>query len=150
MARWLKGVCLSLAALRPDNEHDQHPASISRCAGECFCEGMILWIQSWSRLRAAVFVNLVAMRDAISNKINDFPVLREENLRILQTASYLWHSAHNCPVFAMLLFQRVCSLHPLRQNDTLFEPRSCFGGHITRTFGMENSTQTPQVSWLFG
>ena len=41
-------------------------------------------------------MNLVAMRDAISKRNNAGPVLRGENLNILQTASYLWHSAHNC------------------------------------------------------
>ena len=62
--------------------------------------------QSWLRLRAAVFVNLVAMREAISNKINNGPVLRDENLQVLQRATFLWHSAHNCFMFASQM--RLC------------------------------------------
>lgn len=48
------------------------------------------------RLRAAVFVNLVAMRDAISNSRNDGPVMCPQNIQTLQNASFLWHSARNC------------------------------------------------------
>jgi hypothetical protein len=47
------------------------------------------------RLRAAVFVNLVAMRAAMSDSSNTGVKLTDSNLQMLQRANYLFHSAHN-------------------------------------------------------
>ena len=48
------------------------------------------------RLRAAIFVNLVAMRASMSRKRNPGRLLMSpENLRILQSACFLYHCAHN-------------------------------------------------------
>ena len=47
------------------------------------------------RLRAAVFINLVHMREAISLKNNNFCTLSITNLQKLQRANYLYHCALN-------------------------------------------------------
>lgn len=46
------------------------------------------------RLRASVFINLVAMRSFMSDSRNSKIRLTEENLEGLQRACYLFHSAH--------------------------------------------------------
>ncbi|CAL1127365.1 unnamed protein product [Cladocopium goreaui] len=51
--------------------------------------------QMFSMLRAAVFVNLVAMRAAMSDSSNTGVKLTDSNLQMLQRANYLFHSAHN-------------------------------------------------------
>lgn len=136
LARWLKGICLSVAAAQPTNEHAQQLVHSSGIAGRskfvssCF--------QCWPRLRASIFVNLVAMRDAISKRNNDGPVLRSENLKALQTASYLWHSAHNCFMLADQCFFWNENFRLL----LLTHPRFGVGSHIGRTIAMENSTET--------
>lgn len=144
LARWLKGICLSVAAAQPTNEHAQQLVHSSGIAGGS--KFVSINFQSWSRLRAAIFVNLVAMRDAISKRNNDGPVLRGQNLKALQTASYLWHSAHNsfmfADLFAFFLWNKslwfLCLTHP----------RFGVGSHIGRTVAMENSSETSQVLWL--
>lgn len=66
MARWLQGICLGIAAASPDSEHAQ--------------------------LGAAVFVNLVLMRKAMSGVGILMP---DENLRQLRSANYLFHASLN-------------------------------------------------------
>ena len=47
------------------------------------------------RLRASIFVNLVAMRSAVGKGRNDWCVLKPQNLSLLQRANFLLHSALN-------------------------------------------------------
>ena len=47
------------------------------------------------RLRAAVFVNLVAMRRAMTCPTNRHAQLQAANLECLQKSCYLFHAAHN-------------------------------------------------------
>ena len=47
------------------------------------------------RLRAAVFVNLVAMRDAMSLSNNPTTLLTKPNLEQLRKACFLFHAAYN-------------------------------------------------------
>ena len=47
-------------------------------------------------MRAAVFVNLVAMHKAMDAHDNGHLKMSRHNLEILQKANYLFHSAHNC------------------------------------------------------
>lgn len=82
LARFLKGITLTLAHRYPDDEHAQSLAEWLGC-------GLFL------RLRAAVFVNLVGMREAISLSQNPGVLLEERNVKMLQSAAYLWHSAFN-------------------------------------------------------
>lgn len=53
------------------------------------------------RLRAAIFVNLVAMRKSLSLKQG--PIMQEDNLQKLQQASFLYHAAHNCVLLQVCL-----------------------------------------------
>ena len=48
------------------------------------------------RLRASLFVNLVAMRSSMSRDRNAGPVLDVENRSVLTRSIFLLHSAHNC------------------------------------------------------
>ena len=45
------------------------------------------------RLRAAVFINATAMRDAVN--LRQGPLLTPTNLKKLETSNYLFHSALN-------------------------------------------------------
>ena len=47
------------------------------------------------RMRASLFVNLVAMRSALSSRTNPPVHLTDANLRLLQKSVYLFHSAHS-------------------------------------------------------
>ncbi|CAL1137508.1 unnamed protein product [Cladocopium goreaui] len=67
LARWLMGITVAIAEQRPQDIHAQ--------------------------LRAAVFVNAVAIRQAVS--LQHGIVLPPESLQKLQTANYLFHSALN-------------------------------------------------------
>ncbi|CAL1132352.1 unnamed protein product [Cladocopium goreaui] len=69
LAKWLESVTVLVAERKPHDEHAQ--------------------------LRAAVFVNLVAMRAAMSDSSNTGVKLTDSNLQMLQRANYLFHSAHN-------------------------------------------------------
>lgn len=67
-----------------------------------------------SRMRAAVFINLVNMRRAMSSPDNPCVGLTPHNLEQFQKANYLFHSAHNCTLFefclvslVMLCFQKL-------------------------------------------
>lgn len=46
------------------------------------------------RLRAAVFINACAIRDAVT--LRQGPILTPSNMQKLETANYLFHSALNC------------------------------------------------------
>ena len=65
-------------------------------------------------MRASLFVNLVAMRAAMSKRINPPVHLADENLDKLQKAVYLFHSAHSCSLIpnssqcSSVLFQTKC------------------------------------------
>ena len=48
-----------------------------------------------TRLRAALFVNLVAMRRAMKHPSNGHVTMAAENLATLQRANWLFHAAHN-------------------------------------------------------
>ena len=67
LAKWLMGVTVGLAAQHPDDVHVQ--------------------------LRAAIFVNAFAMRDAVT--LRQGPILTPTNLQKLETANYLFHSSLN-------------------------------------------------------
>ena len=54
------------------------------------------------RLRAALLVNLVAMRHVVSRHRNHSCVMSPENLSTLQRANFLMHSALNSYSFANL------------------------------------------------
>ncbi|CAE7863872.1 unnamed protein product, partial [Symbiodinium necroappetens] len=70
MAKWLMGLTIADAARNPGSVHHE--------------------------LRAAVFINLVRMRNAISMKgDNHHCTLSPENVLKLQQANYLYHSALN-------------------------------------------------------
>lgn len=61
-----------------------------------------------SRLRAAIFVNLVAMREAIT--LRQGPILTNANLSKLQTANYLFQSALNSFLFGITM---ACAVYQL-------------------------------------
>lgn len=67
LAKWLAGVTVGLAYKHPENVHMQ--------------------------LRAAVFINACAMREAVT--LRQGPLLTPENYSKLETANYLFHSALN-------------------------------------------------------
>jgi len=56
------------------------------------------------RLRAALFVNLVEMRHAISKRANPPVHLSDANLLKYQQATYLFHSAHSCSSVLIIWF----------------------------------------------
>ena len=111
LARFLKGVTLSVSAANPTDEH----------AAQLVCK--FAWYQTLStvcnilmfnlfkhhilRMRAAVFVNLVEIRNAVSKKSNPDVRLTESNITKLQRATYLFHSAHSCGL-ALSFSPRMC------------------------------------------
>ena len=75
-------------------------AAIAFVAGVCVPLSLALHIVGvWSmftlylRLRAAVFINACAMRDAVN--LRQGPLLTSSNLQKLETSNYLFHSALN-------------------------------------------------------
>ena len=67
------------------------------------------------RLRAALFINLVDMRDALSvHRGNTFCTLSPENLSKLQRANDLFHSALNGAMLAISAFWYIRSQLCLR------------------------------------
>ena len=50
------------------------------------------------RLRASIFVNLVAMRSAMSRHRNGLVCLTPENLSLIKRANYILHCAINSPL----------------------------------------------------
>ena len=65
------------------------------------------------RLRAAVFVNLTAMREYMSGPANSI-ALTPENLAGLQKANFLYHSALNSHMAKTMLVYR-CSSHDFHE-----------------------------------
>lgn len=59
-----------------------------------------------ARLRAAVFINACAIRDAVT--LRQGPILTPSNMQKLDTANYLFHSALNCALIFEYVFTR-CS-----------------------------------------
>ena len=58
------------------------------------CDGG--WVSAEPRLRAAVFVNLVAMRKCMATRNNEVKQLMStEDLKVLERANFLYHCAHN-------------------------------------------------------
>lgn len=98
LAKWLKGVTSAVSAANPDDEHCAFLTEI-----KCQLHGAqkqnirLVGIMCWNllRLRAAVFVNLVAMRSCVSRSRNVSCILTPQNLSILQRANFLLHSALN-------------------------------------------------------
>ena len=85
LAHFLKGICLAVSVQRP---HDQHAASLGWAMGSRLFPRF--------RLRAAVFVNLVAMRECMTKRVNEQRALLDPgNLDILRRACFLFHAAHN-------------------------------------------------------
>ena len=78
-----------------------------------------MWLISFApctmRMRAAVFINAVAIREAVSLKYG--PLLPQQCVQKLQTANYLFHAALNCNLafvcFCTLLSWMLCRLHAL-------------------------------------
>lgn len=96
LAKWLETVCLGMVMKNP---HDEH-AKIFDCIVCKFCFMCVLLVcvmvgVSYLRMRAAIFINLVAMRRALSAANNEFLSLAPSNLEAFQKANYLFHSAHN-------------------------------------------------------
>lgn len=96
LAKWLKGITLSIAAQRPNDTHAALHVYIWK--------GIVLLLLFWFclllsssalRLRAAVFVNLVAMRESMNKRANPFCLLSAQNLSILKRANFLYHAAFN-------------------------------------------------------
>ena len=92
MAKWLMGLTIADAARNPGSVHHEK-LGLTESDTPAFCS--FSWLIH-TRLRAAVFINLVRMRNAISLKNdNSHCTLTSENLRKLQQANYLYHSALN-------------------------------------------------------
>lgn len=93
LARWMETICLDAASKNPANQHAQllgfYRPSVS-CINSVSAK--TLW---YVRMRAAVFVNLVMMRRAMSSRENGHLSLSPRNLDVLRKANYLFHSAHN-------------------------------------------------------
>lgn len=110
LAKWLETVCLEIAMKNPADEH----AQLLSCfkdndvfqATVTDCKMLVHTVPL--RLRAAVFVNLVAMRRALSCSTNSFLSLTPANLSTLQRANYLFHAAHNSYSVDVCCF---CLLH---------------------------------------
>lgn len=90
MCRFLKGICLGVAALDPTNEHAMQLGWLLCVAGVLLPFGRSFKLMS--RLRAAVFTNLVGMRDALSKS---GLIISPESLQQLKSCCYLYHSALN-------------------------------------------------------
>lgn len=97
LAKWLKGICLAVAEITGD-EYDQQLGTHGLLIHGEHCQDMLLngaCDADWVRLRAALFVNLVAMRSCMNRSRNNLVTLTEENRVLLQRANYLFHCAHN-------------------------------------------------------
>ena len=90
LAKWLETICLDVASRDPTDEHKAFLGHFIQAPQN----GQLMF--SWfPRLRAAVFVNLVGMRRALSSPQNGYLDLTPANLAALQRANYLFHCAHN-------------------------------------------------------
>lgn len=90
LAKFLKGVCLGFAAQRP---HDEHAAQLDLRLNHADHASKIV------RLRASLFVNLVAMRECMGKHRNKWRGLLDvNNIETLRNANFLFHAAFNrCP-----------------------------------------------------
>ena len=103
------------------------------------------------RLRAAVFVNLVAMRAAMSDSSNTGVKLTDSNLQMLQRANYLFHSAHNWCLAALLLMcqfslQRWSVISLLKTNLIILYLRACDWSFGKRKSTLAHTSKVPQVT----
>ena len=96
------------------------------------------------RMRAAVFINAVAIRESTSLAYG--PILPPECVQKLQTANYLFHSALNCHLAS-------CMLHLSAGNNSvvyitmLLLPRACSRSYCSTASSMEDPPEAAQVSW---
>ena len=97
LAKWLMGVTVGLAAKEPDNVHTQYHGILMCSSCYCICSMHVncftMGCSIILRLRAAVFVNMCGMRDAVT--LRQGPLLSGANRQKLETANYLLHSALN-------------------------------------------------------
>ena len=101
LAKWLKGVTLAVAEANPNDEHSAlFGLETSRVELFVLCVCFSLWdtvsVGDRPRLRASLFVNLVAMRSCLSKDRNPGALLTPENRSILVRSNFLLHSAHSC------------------------------------------------------
>ncbi len=94
LAKWLKGVTLSVAHIT-GTEHAMLPAIFDIGSLRCLFFFGDQRVCAKLRLRAAVFVNLVAMRSAMARSRNGFVTLKEQHVSLLQRSNYLLRSALN-------------------------------------------------------
>ena len=96
LAKWLKSVTLAVASQDPTNEHSAFLGLVNLLLGRNMSHLLVLsFLDLLLRLRAAVFVNLVAMRGFMSDADNGHITLSPNNLLGLQRANYLFHAALN-------------------------------------------------------
>lgn len=79
----------------------------------CFQIARLLWQYSFAslRLRASLFVNLVAMRSCMSRRRNAVGfLLSEHNLAVLQRCNFLMHCAHAGSLANQISYS-VCEFH---------------------------------------
>ena len=101
------------------------------------------------RLRAAVFVNLVDMRDAMSmHRGNRFCTLSPQNLAKLQQANYLFHSAVNGSYAQCWAYVSHRTLELLDVPCTLTNPRLGLRSHRERLHAVESAAEAAQVPRL--
>ena len=97
LAKWLMGVTVGLAAKEPGNMHSQYhgifKCSSCKCIHSTHVKCFPIYRLTIPRLRAAVFVNMCGMRDAVT--LRQGPLLTDANRQKLETANYLFHSALN-------------------------------------------------------
>lgn len=161
LARFLKGVTLSVSAAIPT---DEHAAQLVFKFGlvQAICticnilELMIFHFYHVFRMRAALFVNLVEMRNAVSKKSNPGICLTESNIARLQRATYLFHSAHSCGL-ALSFSKRTCGgmcacvMHcmytcNMKMLDVQLR-RACHACTLIVEAIVENTTKIPQDTW---
>ena len=101
LAKWLKSVTLAVASQDPTNQYSAFLGFVNLLLGRyiVMLDMSHLLVPSFLdlllRLRAAVFVNLVAMRGFMSDADNGHITLSPNNLLGLQRANYLFHTALN-------------------------------------------------------
>ena len=102
------------------------------------------------RLRAAVFVNLVAMREAVSlHGGNGLCTLSDFNLRKLQQANYLYHAALNGCLAACNNYGNVSKVRSGTYITYIpMQLRSSAGGHEQRRPFVESASKIAQAPWL--
>jgi hypothetical protein len=115
------------------------------------------------RLRAAVFVNVVAMRGFMSDADNGHITLSPNNLLGLQRANYLFHAALNSYMDAIkTLAVHLCDwcwgfAITISLEDaagaffvSLLVMRFGTSSHQWWNTPMEDTSQSPQATWLHG